>query len=151
MGWLERKWLSGGVRRCWERRWCAVHGGFLFFHAEQQAVPEAGAECDASAGSDGKAVLLPLVNATIERVAHHKRRHCFRVLHEERRGVMLDASSDAERERWLDAIMVASLGPANPPPNMERYFHALLLVPRTSSHRGSKFQVGSCKPAGSCG
>ena len=53
MGWLERKWLSGGVRRCWERRWCAVHGGFLFFHAEQQAVPKAGAECDASAGSDG--------------------------------------------------------------------------------------------------
>ena len=114
-GWLERKWISGGFRRRWEKRYVVLQGGFLFAFI---APPAPGS-------TDGAKDVLPVKDARVSIETHHTRALCFALSHMDRRGCLFDAASPEDRMRWVDAIQLAAMGPANPPPSMHEYYEAL--------------------------
>ena len=114
-GWLERKWISGGLRRRWDKRFVVLQGGFLFCFTTPPT------DDATSCAKD----VMPVKDARVSIETHHTRMHCFALSHVDRRGCLFDAATSDERTSWMDAVQLAAMGPANAPPSMHEYYETL--------------------------
>ena len=115
-GWLERKWISGGFRRRWDKRFFVLQGGFLYGFTAPPADDSTGGAQD----------IIPVKDARVSLyIGHHTRVQTFALSHVDRRGCLFDAATSEERTSWVDAIQLAAMGPANPPPSMNEYYERL--------------------------
>jgi hypothetical protein len=121
-GWLEKKWMSGGLRRKWERHFFLLDGTFLHYYEHEEKAESKEAEQG----------IISLKNAAVHIHVHRQRTYCFEVTHAERRPVCFDAKSEAEREEWMRLIITAAQGPVNAPKTV-RHFYDVLGLPEDAT------------------